>query len=60
MLLESIIEWQDSSEPSLSDHTHILFTVRGSVPVHLIRNPKGTNRGSFKGTCEIGWRGAIK
>jgi hypothetical protein len=47
-LLESIIRWEVSSKPSLSDHRHILFTLRGSVPVCLIRNPKGTNWGSFK------------
>ena len=48
-LLESIIGWEESSEPSLSDHRHILFTLQGSVPVRLIRNPRGTNWGSFKG-----------
>jgi len=48
-LLENIIEWEVLSEPFLSDHTHILFTIRGSVPVHLIRNPRGTNWGYFKG-----------
>jgi hypothetical protein len=33
---------------SLSDHRHILFTLRGSVPVLLVRNPRGTNWGSFR------------
>jgi len=47
-LLESIIGWEVLSEPSLSDHRHILFILRGSVPVHLIRNPRGTNWGSFR------------
>ena len=47
-LLESITDWEVSLEPSLSDHKHI-FTSRGSVPVHLIRNPRSTNWGSFKG-----------
>ena len=47
-LLGSIIGWEVSSEPSLSDHRHILFTLRGSVPVRLIKNPWGTNWGSFK------------
>jgi hypothetical protein len=47
-LLESIICWEVSSELSLSDHRHILFTLRVSVPVRLIRNPTGTNWGSFK------------
>ena len=45
-LLESIIDWE---EPSLSDHRHILFTLRGYAPVHLIRNRRSTNWGSFKG-----------
>ena len=47
-LLESIIGWEVSSEPSLSDHRHILFTIRGSIPVCLIRNSRGTNWDSFK------------
>jgi hypothetical protein len=45
--LECIINWEDSSEPSLSDHRYILFTLRGSVPERLIRNIRGTNWGSF-------------
>jgi hypothetical protein len=28
-LLESITGWEVSSEPSLSDHRHILFTLQG-------------------------------
>ena len=47
-LLESITGWEVSLEPSLSVHRHILFTLRGSVPVPLIRNPRGTNWGSFR------------
>jgi len=47
-LLESIIGWEVSSEPSLSDHGHILFILQGSVPMRLIRNPRGTNWGSFR------------
>jgi len=39
-----------SLEPSLSDHRHILFTLQGSAPVLLIRNPRGTNWGSFRGS----------
>jgi len=31
------------------DRRHILFTLQGSVPVRLIRNPRGTNWGSFRG-----------
>jgi hypothetical protein len=47
-LLDSVIGWEVLSEPSLSDYRHILFTLRGSTPVRLIRNPRGTNWGSFK------------
>ena len=46
-LLESITGWEVSRERSLSDHRHILFTLRGSVPALLIRNRRGTNWGSF-------------
>jgi len=49
-LMDSIIDWKVSLEPSLSDHRHILFTLRGSTPVLLIRNPRGTNWGSFRGS----------
>ena len=45
-LLESFISWEVSSE---SNHSHILFILRGSVQVRLIRNPRGTNWSSFKG-----------
>jgi len=47
-LLESISGWEVSLEPSLSDHRHILFTLWGSMLVPLIRNPRGTNWGSFQ------------
>jgi hypothetical protein len=47
-LLESIIGWEVSSEPSLSDHRRILLILQGSIPVRLIRNPRATNWGSFK------------
>jgi len=47
-LLESIIGWEVLPEPSLSDHRHFLFILRGSSPVRLIRNPRGTNWGSFR------------
>jgi hypothetical protein len=50
--MDSIIDWEVSSEPSLSDHRHILFTLRGSSPVLLFRNPRGTNWGSFRGSLE--------
>ena len=42
-LLESITSWAVSSEPSLLDHRHILFTLQGSILVRLIRNPIDTN-----------------
>jgi hypothetical protein len=51
-LQESTTGWEVSSEPSLSDHRHILFTLRGSVPVRLIWDPRGTNWGSFRGDLE--------
>jgi hypothetical protein len=47
-LLDSIMSWEVSLEPSLSGHRHILFTLWSSVPVHLIRNSRGTNWGSFQ------------
>jgi hypothetical protein len=47
-LLDSTIGWEVSSEPSLSDHRHILSILWDSVTVHLIRNPRGTNWGSFR------------
>ena len=46
--LESIICWKVSSAPSPSDHRYILFTLRGSVTVRLIRNHRGTYWSSFK------------
>ena len=30
------------------DHRHILFILQGSVPEHLIRNPRGTKWDSFR------------
>jgi hypothetical protein len=47
--MDSIIDWEVSLEPSLSDHRHILFTLRGLALVLLIRNPRATNWGSFQG-----------
>jgi hypothetical protein len=47
-LQDRILDWEVSLEPSLSDHRHILFTLRGSVPVVLTRNPRATNWGSFR------------
>jgi len=51
-LLESIIGWEVSSEPSPSDRRRILFTLKGSVPVRPIRNPRDTNWGSFRGALK--------
>jgi hypothetical protein len=57
-LLESFKGWELPSEPSKSDHKYILFTLEDSAPVHLIRNPRGTNWDSFqkglKGRLERG------
>jgi hypothetical protein len=47
-LLQRITGWEVSPEPSLSDHRHILFTLRGSFPVTLIRNTRCSNWGSFR------------
>jgi hypothetical protein len=46
-LLESIKSWEVSSEPSLLDHRHILFTLQGSLPAPGIRNLRGTEWDSF-------------
>jgi hypothetical protein len=49
-LLESVTGWGVSLKPSLSDYRHILFILfilRVSWPALLIRNPRGTNWGSF-------------
>ena len=57
-LLDSITDWEVSLEPSLSEHRHILFTLRGSVPAPLIRNPRGTNWDSFGMDLRRGLKGA--
>jgi hypothetical protein len=44
-LLGRVKSWEVSSEPSLSDHRHILFTLQSSLPVCHIQNtgePNGT------------------
>jgi hypothetical protein len=41
-LMDSITDWEVSLESPMSDHRHILFTLRGSAPVFLISNPRGT------------------
>jgi hypothetical protein len=40
--------WEASSEPSLLDHKHFLFTLEGSLLVCLIRNPRGTDWDFFR------------
>ena len=45
-LSESIKGWE-VSEPSLSDHRHILFKLEDSVPERLFRDPRGTKLDSF-------------
>jgi hypothetical protein len=47
-VLESIKDWEVSSEPSLSDHRHILFKLVGSVPEGLFRDQRSTNWDSFR------------
>ena len=47
-LSESIIGWEVSSAPALSEHRHILFTLQSSISVRLIRKPSGKIRGSFR------------
>jgi hypothetical protein len=42
-LLERFTSWEVSPEPSSSDHRHILFMLEGSIPISLIRNPRGSN-----------------
>jgi hypothetical protein len=46
-LLERIKDWEVSSEPSLSDHRHIMFKLVGSVPASFFRDLKITNWDSF-------------
>ena len=47
-LLGSAKTWEISSEPSMSDHILILFTLQGFLPVREIRNPRGTKWESFR------------
>jgi hypothetical protein len=47
-LLKSFKNWEVSCEPSMSDHRHTLFSLEGSVLIHLIRNPRGKNWDSFR------------
>jgi hypothetical protein len=47
-LLENIENWEVAMEPSLSNHRHILFALRGSLQVRFSRNPWRTSWGSFR------------
>jgi hypothetical protein len=47
-LLDNIKNWEVSMEPSLLGHGYILFTLRGSLPVRLSRDPRGTKWDSFR------------
>ena len=47
-LIGSLKGWEVSSEPSLLDHRYFLFTLEGSLPVILIRIPRGTKWDSFR------------
>jgi hypothetical protein len=47
-LLDYIQNWEVSLEPSLSDHRHILFTLRGSLVARLSRNPRGIKWDSYR------------
>jgi exonuclease III len=47
-LLERIKDWGVSSEPSLSDHSHIMLQLVGSVPAGFFRDPRSTNWDSFQ------------
>jgi hypothetical protein len=54
-LLQSIKDWEVSSEPSLADHRHIIFKLAGSVPAGLFRHPRSTNWDSFWEICGAAW-----
>jgi hypothetical protein len=51
-LLERIKDWEVSSEPSLSDHRHIMFKLVGSVPASCFRDLRSTNCDSFREDLE--------
>jgi hypothetical protein len=57
-LVDSITDWEVSLEPSLLDHRHILFTLRGSAPILLIRNPGAPIGAPIEGAWGRSWRGA--
>jgi len=54
-LLESFKNWEVSCEPFMSYHRHILFNLGGSILMHLIRNPRGTNWDSLGRDWRAGW-----
>jgi hypothetical protein len=47
-LLGRVKSWEVSSEPSLLDHRHNLFTLHGSLLVSQITNPRGKTWDSFQ------------
>jgi hypothetical protein len=51
-LLERIKDWEVSSEPSLSDHRHIMFKLVGSVPASFFRDPGKHQLGLLSGGPE--------
>jgi hypothetical protein len=53
-ILENFKRWEVSSEPSLSDHTHILFTFDGPVPFRLRGTIGNSFREGLKGVLECG------
>jgi len=53
-ILENCKRWEVSSEPSLSDHTHILFTLDGPVPLRLRGTIRNSLREGLKGVLENG------
>jgi hypothetical protein len=59
-LQERIKDWEVSSEPSLSDHRHIMFKLVGSVPASFFRDPRSTNWDSFREDLEQGPKTVVK
>jgi hypothetical protein len=47
-LLESFKNWEVSCEPFMLYRRHILFNLGGSILIHMIRSPRGTNWVSFR------------
>jgi hypothetical protein len=51
-LLERIKDWEVSSEPSHSDHRHVMFKLVESVLASFLRDPSSTNWDSFREDLE--------